>query len=83
MANSEIIGAGQDTARPAPKTESQLCPCCNLPLVYNDVFGFLFPNQSGEIVGDIFRCENEKCDYYQEFFHSFYADLEIRNGYPC
>jgi len=82
MTNSEIIGAGE-TARRAPKDSEPTCPSCGDDLIYNDFFGKLFPNQSGDVDGEIYKCDNNSCDYFQEFFHVFNSDGEIRNGYPC
>jgi len=81
--NMNIIGAGQDTARPTPEEKNITCPACGGDLEYNDFFGNLFPNQSGCVDGEIYRCVNDCCDYFQEFFHFFYSDGKIRHGYPC
>lgn len=34
------------------------CPFCNAELKYTDTWGFLAAHQSGEVMGNIFKCPN-------------------------
>jgi len=63
------------------------CPYCGEELKWEDYYGkFKKGNYWTPIyidkVGDIYICENEKCEYYQEHF---YTDPNgyLQEGYPC
>ena len=58
------------------------CPYCEKELIYHDYYGFFASHQSGEKIGDIFKCENEYCELFDEHF---YTDKEgnLNEGYPC
>ena len=60
------------------------CPYCKQELTYHDYFGRICSHQDGEIMGDIYKCENENCDAYQEHFYTYRDnESEIHEGYPC
>lgn len=62
------------------------CPYCKQELKWHDWFGTNMKfNGLGDKKGDIYKCENEKCDS-QSFNYSFYTrinDDELKEGYPC
>lgn len=67
------------------------CPICGAELVWEDQYGYFCAHQSGEKLGDIFRCPNGvaqdgTCE--SECFSvagSLYTTKsgELREGYPC
>lgn len=59
------------------------CPYCNEELSYEDYYGTILPFQDGNIIGYIFKCENEKCKHYQDYFHTVNNDDSLYDGYPC
>lgn len=65
------------------------CPECGAELEWQDVYGYFAAHQSGEKVGDIYKCpnaEDETCDSCMHFVSgSFYTDEygNLHAGYPC
>lgn len=67
------------------------CPICGAELEYHDQYGYLLAHQSGEVLGEIYKCPNGAeqdgtCD--SESFHvagAFYTDRQgnLNEGYPC
>ena len=65
------------------------CPECEEELQYVDFYGrnlhldsFGRVKDGFEKEGDIFKCKNEHCTSYEEFFRTSYNG-ELRYGYPC
>jgi hypothetical protein len=60
------------------------CPYCDVELEYHDYFGRIAQHQDGHVAGDIYVCENEACDAFQQHFYT-YRDKpdELIEGYPC
>lgn len=60
------------------------CPYCEKELNYHDYFGRIASHQDGKVLGNIYTCENEECEMYQESFYT-YRDrpYDIQEGYPC
>lgn len=66
------------------------CPYCDEELHCEDYYytGNLsayekgYNNSGFQKLGDIYKCDNEECEMYQE---SFYTDLQdnLHEGYPC
>ena len=59
------------------------CPYCEKEMLCWDYYGLGIPGKADfEKKGDIFKCDNEECECYQE---TFYTDEheELREGYPC
>jgi len=58
------------------------CPSCNEELEYHDWYGtnmgFTRVNKK---VGDIYICKNEKCESFEQHFHT--RNDELLEGYPC
>lgn len=60
------------------------CPTCGEELLHEDIYGRLCAHQDGHIAGDIYRCENENCESFMEFFHTYRSNPDdLREGYPC
>jgi C4-type Zn-finger protein len=60
------------------------CPICNQELLYHDYFGRIASHQDGTVLGDIYICDNEDCEGYQEHYHTRRDNPdELREGYPC
>lgn len=60
------------------------CPCCENELMHWDIYGLGIPGRSDfKEVGDIFKCDNEECDYYQETFYTKNDNGELYEGFPC
>ncbi len=58
------------------------CPNCTKELVYKDWYGTNMKfNGSGNKKGNIYSCENESCESYEEHFHT--RNGELQEGYPC
>jgi|688.fasta_scaffold466591_3 hypothetical protein len=65
------------------------CPYCGEELNYDYFYGRnLRLDSLGRVkegfqkVGDIYRCDNEECEY-QGFFHTHGNSDELDEGYPC
>lgn len=59
------------------------CPYCEEELHCHDYYGMGNPLRDGfEKLGDIYKCDNEECEMYQE---NFYTDRQedLHEGYPC
>ena len=59
------------------------CPHCEEELNCHDYYGIGIPfREDFEKFGDIYECNNEECEKYQE---NFYTDKqgELHEGYPC
>ena len=60
------------------------CPYCEKELNYDTYWGRTCTHQDGHIEGDIYQCENEDCEMYQESFHVHRSNPDdIHEGYPC
>ena len=64
------------------------CPYCNAELEYHDYFGRLCAHQDGQVLGEIYVCQNgreNECDSaaFNGFFHVYRNDEVLREGYPC
>ena len=66
------------------------CPECGNDMAYVDYYGrmqytehyYRYPRSWIEKIGDIYKCTNDNCDYFQEYFHTnAVGDMEY--GYPC
>ena len=58
------------------------CPNCGKELNYHDWYGIKMKfDGSGEKKGEIFKCENESCNLFEETFHT--RNGELCDGYPC
>lgn len=59
------------------------CPYCEGELRYHDYYGLGIPmREDFKKLGDIYMCDNEECEAYQEHFYTDQND-ELREGYPC
>lgn len=58
------------------------CPNCSTELKYVDFYGFYKGNDNWDKKGDIFKCTNEECDCFDEYFHTD-VDGDLNEGYPC
>jgi len=66
------------------------CPYCGCELKCTDYYGkrqiaehyWQYPQSWIEKEGDIFKCDNEACEMYQESFYTDSRD-ELYEGYPC
>lgn len=59
------------------------CPYCERELNLHDYYGIGIPTRSDfRKIGDIYKCDNEDCETYQE---CFYTDPSgnLYEGYPC
>jgi hypothetical protein len=68
-----------------------MCECsyCGEELIYDDVYGRNLQLDRWNRIkegfikeGDIYRCDNEKCEY-QGFFYTCSQDNKLHEGYPC
>lgn len=59
-------------------------PYCGEELNYDTYWGRICAHQDGHVEGDIYSCENEDCEMYQESFHVYRSNPDdIHEGYPC
>jgi hypothetical protein len=66
------------------------CPYCGEKLTYVDYYGimksadhyYIRPQSWIEEVGEIFKCSNEKCEMFDEFFYTDHNGY-LKEGYPC
>lgn len=60
------------------------CPYCEEELNDHDYYGRGIPGRSDfQKVGDIYKCENEECEAYQQTFYTRGNNDELHEGYPC
>jgi len=60
------------------------CPYCAQQLTHDDCFGRFAAHQDGKTCGDIYKCNNEECEAYQQPFYTYRHDGgELHEGYPC
>jgi hypothetical protein len=60
------------------------CPVCEHELICIDYFGRILNNQDGHIERDIYQCQNENCEGYQEHYHIHRNNPDdLHDGYPC
>ncbi len=60
------------------------CPYCNKELIYHDWFGHNMKlDGSGVKCGDIYKCENEKCEVCGQTFYTRGNSDELKEGFPC
>ena len=67
------------------------CPTCKEELKVIDYFGFTkhaehyweHPQSWIDKKGDIYQCQNEECEGYQEKFYTYENSDELHEGYPC
>lgn len=59
------------------------CLYCDEELKLHDYYGRGNPFRSDFVkIGDIFKCENEECEAFDEHFYTDQND-ELFQGYPC
>lgn len=65
------------------------CPYCGQELLWDEPFGknlrldyFGNIKPGFEKIGDVYRCDNEQCEY-QGFFHTYWDNDILHEGYPC
>jgi hypoxanthine phosphoribosyltransferase len=66
------------------------CPYCGSDLKWHDYYGkkqyadhyYIYPQSWIEKTGDIYKCNNEECESYEQ---DFYTDKQgdLHEGYPC
>ena len=60
------------------------CESCNEKLEWHDWFGKNMKfNGGGDKTGDIYKCHNEECDYYNQAFHTRNSGGGLIEGMPC
>ena len=60
------------------------CPICNKELTCIDYFGRILNHQDGHVQGDIYQCQNEECEGFQEYYHTHRNNPDdLHEGYPC
>ena len=67
------------------------CPICGNELKCIDYFGttryaehyYTYPQSWIEKKGDIYQCQNEECDGFQNKYWSYIDSDELHEGYPC
>lgn len=58
------------------------CPYCEQELTYDDWYGTnMGYHRENNKLGDIYKCENESCEAFEEHFHT--RNEELVQGYPC
>lgn len=77
------------------KFKNMNCPYCNEELQFHDEYytgrpenyygtagnGIYYPSTKKHL-GDIFKCKNEECEYYDTFFYTDTND-NLNEGFPC
>lgn len=58
------------------------CPSCGEELKWDDYYGIYLGNNQWDKKGDVYKCDNEECECYQESFHTDLDD-NLYVGYPC
>jgi len=73
------------------------CPTCEQELNYHDYYfsgrqesrcgnsgnGLHYPASDYKKLGDIYKCENEECESFEESFYTKLPSDELIEGYPC
>ena len=59
-----------------------LCPYCSHELGYHDWFGTNM-GRNPHKTGDIYICQNEDCEAYEQHFYTRINDNELYEGFPC
>ena len=62
------------------------CPYCGHELLHWDTYGRFYGSASGEVGkkdGDIYRCCNEYCEYFNSTFYTCGDSDELQEGFPC
>ena len=66
------------------KRKYMKCAICNKDLTCIDYFGRILKHQDGHVEGDIYQCQNEECEGYQEHYHTHRNNPDdLHGGYPC
>ena len=70
--------------------DNPACPVCGVELVNTDYFGKLMhsPNYYDthswiEKKGEIYQCNNEECEVFQNNYWTHEKSDELHEGYPC
>ena len=58
------------------------CPYCEKELDWHDWYGTKMWSSSPKKSGDIYRCQNEECEVFDEYFYTD-GNGEVHEGYPC
>jgi len=66
------------------------CPICSVDLSCIDYFGkvkyaehyWIYPQSWIEKEGDIYKCNNEDCEGFQEVYHTHGNSNELHDGHP-
>ncbi len=66
------------------------CPVCNEPLTYVDYFGqikhaehyYTRPQSWIERKGEMYQCNNEECEGFQERYYAYDNEDRLRDGVP-
>ena len=72
------------------------CPQCDYELEYHDYYfvgrparyygnasnGIYYPSTNYKKRGDIFKCNNENCEMFEQFFYTDEREC-LHEGYPC
>ena len=60
------------------------CPYCGHELDLVDYFGrYISHFGSWHVLGDIYKCPNEDCEFHGTNFYVYRGDSEVHEGYPC
>jgi hypothetical protein len=61
------------------------CPYCNEELFHHDIFGLGTFKGIHTKKGDIYKCENEKCNMLGERFFTLKSEKDdvLHEGMPC
>ena len=58
------------------------CPYCGKELRYKDYYGRYLGNDNWDKKGEIYQCDNEECEFFDEYFHTDPRGY-FKEGYPC
>lgn len=67
------------------------CPCCGVELSHTDsyytgnysAYEKGYENSGYQVLGDIYKCLNEKCEAFDEVYHTRGDDGDLYDGHPC
>lgn len=60
------------------------CPECQEELHCIDYFGRYLTRGNWDVRGDIYQCDNEECNGFQDYYHTYRNNSgNLQNGYPC